>query len=106
MKQLARKLFLTGFLFIGIALSSYAQNKYEYAVIEFTPAYRILHISINGVEFKKTFVPKEKIKDNTDVNAALEEISGMQENGWEAINFSTNSQPNVTCYNFFLKRKK
>lgn len=61
------------FLMMVSAIGIQAQEKYEYAVISYTPIYRDLQVSINGNEYIKVEIAKEKMKGNADVNPALEE---------------------------------
>jgi len=103
-----RTTLLTG-LFIFVLLTGLqAQDKYEYAIIQYTPFNKQIQISINGVDFKKIDVPKDKIKGYADANAGLEELNKMTEQGWELFNtgHSTGSGDAIQIFLFYLKKKK
>jgi hypothetical protein len=107
MKPTFKTLLATLLLFF-ITTVIMAQDKFEYAIIEYTPAARDIQISINGVEFKKVDVPKEKIKGWADANPALEELNKMIDKGWELFDtqHSTGNTDAVHIFVFYLRKKK
>ncbi len=97
-------------LFLLSHVDVFAQDKYEYAVLNYTPRFRDLEVSINGTSYEKIPVSKDKVKSDGDVNAALAEINKMTSDGWELFNTdctalnATNSTFYV--YVFYLRKKK
>jgi len=102
-----RTTLLTGLFFFGLFASLQAQDKYEYAVIDYFPFGKSLEVSINGLEYKKIEVNKKEIQGNGDVNAALKEISKMSKEGWELFNTTNTSGQTgaIKAYIFYLRKK-
>ena len=103
--------FLTAFLFLLLLTGLQAQDKYEYTVITYTPRLKLMEISINGKIYRKIDVPKDKIQGDGDVNAALEEINKMTDEGWELFDtgnttFTTTNGPFFYSFTFYLRKKK
>jgi hypothetical protein len=94
-------------LFFLMIAAAQAQDRYEYAVIDFAPHVRTMSISINGSEFKRMDPPKEQVKDDRDVSAALKEIRIMTMDGWEVFNTNTTVAEYhwQKSYIFYLRRK-
>ncbi len=101
-------LLLTLLLLIVLSVRLHAQDKYEYAVLDYTPSYKLIEISINGKDYKKLKVEKSEIQGDSDVNAALKEIEKMSSEGWEVFSASTGnngSTLSLKSFTFFLRRK-
>lgn len=103
-----RAALLTAFFFFALLNGVQAQTQYEYAIINYTPWFNKIEVSINGVEYKKIIVPKEKIKSNADANAGLEEMNKMIGEGWELFNttMTNGASANIQIYVFYLRKKK
>ena len=86
----------------------FAQQKYEYAVIDYTPSARAIQISLNGVDFKKVDVPKETAKGFGDANPALIEVTKMEDQGWELFNstMSVGATYAEHIFVFYLRKKR
>ena len=95
-------------LFFFMLAAAHAQDRYEYAVIDYSPVIREMAISINGSEFKKIEIAKADIKDERDASAALKEIKNMSMDGWEVFSTNTVGAGEYSwkkSYIFFLRRK-
>lgn len=99
---------LTVIFHFGLMTGLQAQEKYEYAIISYMTSQMFMEISINGVEYKKIEVPKEKIKGSGDANAALEEINNMSTQGWELFDteIGIGGGSSARIYIFYLRKKK
>ncbi len=103
-----RTTLITAFFFFALINGVQAQEQYEYAIIDYTPWYNKIEVSINGVEYKKIMVPKEKVKSNADANAGLEEMNKMIAQGWELFNttMTNGASANIQIFVFYLRKKK
>ena len=103
MKNILKKIILVSILFIGIANSVCAQDKYEYGVVgyKYKTGYKyLLTTSLSSLyteeigntgegDFFNNFSPVNKV------------LATLSEKGWEV--YCVNEIPNGT--NYFLKRK-
>jgi hypothetical protein len=98
---------LTGLFVFSLLSGIKAQDRYEFAVIDYFPSRRNLEISINGVEYKRIDVDKNDVKGDGDVNAALKEISKMNKEGWDVFNTTTvaGQTSGIKSYVFYLRKK-
>src|SRR5215212_4046027 len=104
MKTKIRTMFLTALFFLGLLTAS-AQDKYEYAVIDYTPRSRFMAISISGTEYKEITIDKNAVKGDNDVNPALLEVNNMIKEGWELFNTTTVAMDWTKGHIFYFKRK-
>jgi len=106
MKTKIRITLLSAFLFLMLS-GVQAQEKYEYAVIQYVPTSLRMDISINGIDYINTRLVKEKVKSKYDMNPPLEEINRMSEDGWELFNTGNgyDGAMNFPLYIFYLRKK-
>jgi len=107
MKTKKRFILLMTFFIMTLSVSLHAQDKFEFAVIDYNPSYRLMEISINGTEYKKVKVEKNEIQGDADVNSALKEVTKLVQDGWELFNTNTvaGSTAAFKSYIFYLRKK-
>lgn len=106
MKPNIKTIFITGLFLLLFSANLHAQEKYEYAVIKYTPQIRAMLISISGTEYKNLTIEKKDVKGSGDVNVALKEIDKMTNEGWELFTINnTTLPPDYTSYIFYLRKK-
>lgn len=98
-------------LFLSLAVFGLkAQDKYEYAIISYSPYWANISISIGGQNHEIIPVADNKLKERK-LNAILEEVNKMQEQGWEVFSVQAINNNAPTTYTlpdqmFYLRRKK
>ena len=81
---------LTAFFLFGVLTSLQAQEKYEYATVQYLPPIVTnkpgIHISVSGKAFEIIEVKKEETKSPTsDFTIVLNYIQSMTDNGWRVM---------------------
>lgn len=92
---------------------AFAQEKYEFCIIEYFPKKEILSISKNGTEHSSEIVSsKENLKSSNnsayDANPLLARVKLFQEKDWEVMSFSTTlvgRRHNKRMYSAYLRKK-
>jgi hypothetical protein len=105
------KIILTiAFLFTVLIIS--AQDKYDYAIIEYNTLTQRLNISINGAAFshEEAELPKAD-RDHGNTTPLLNKITVYQDMGWEVMSFEKHGYFIGDRYNgeicsAFLRKKK
>lgn len=106
MTALMKQTLLTSFFIFGLLIRVQAQDKYQFAVISYRTYGHEIGISINGKEFQKIVVPKEEIKHpSLDVNAVIEQVNKMTNEGWEVFSTGNPIVGEWICYVFYLRKK-
>lgn len=102
-------IFLGLFFLMTLNTKLNAQSTFEFAIVDYTPSYKFIEVSINGDEYKKINVEKSEIKGEGDASVALKVVNKMvNEEGWELFNTNTvgGSTLAYKSYVFYLRRKK
>ena len=84
-----KQLLFTLALFLSVAFIK-AQDKYEFAIIEFATIRNYISVSIDGKEFtseKVEYVGQEKSGYNA--NPILLKVKEYQDKGWEVMSFNS-----------------
>lgn len=101
-----KKILLTIVLFSLITFVS-AQDKYDFAIIEFRTFMRDISISINGKEY---LVEKAEYQNQdktiTNANPFLIKVNEYQDKGWEVMSFTSPVGGNNTSTHIAYLRKK
>jgi len=109
MTTLLRISILTLFLSFGQLNVSQAQEKYEYATVQyFLPGANTkgLHVSVSGKAFEKIDVKKDELASVFDYTVLLNYVQAMTDKGWRVMNsFSTTPSQGAVAMTFVLERK-
>lgn len=100
-----KSILILALLFITIS-SSFAQDTYDYAVVQINPSIRIMTISMSGTSYEEIKLEKDEIHYYRDISVALNKVKEMETEGWEL--FNTNIASNVTSFDyiFYLRKKE
>ncbi len=86
-----KHLFFTIALFFSIAFMN-AQDKYEFAIIEYNTFHYDLSVSIDGKEYKKEKVDfSNQEKSGFNANPFLNKVKEYQDKGWEVMSFNSST---------------
>ncbi|MCW5908212.1 MAG: hypothetical protein KIS94_10155 [Chitinophagales bacterium] len=107
-----RNLFLAAVLFCGCHTVTFAQDKYDLAVIGY---YRdvpdpLILISVNGEKFEQIIVSRDELNGKTwgmSVNPLLKQVNKFQDQGWEVVGgMQTSGLPNQSMFYYSLRKKR
>jgi hypothetical protein len=111
-----KTLLFTVALVLSVFFSKAQQIKYQFMVMEYSTMDNEVAISIDGKEFKKEKINKEKHeKSGYNANPLLEKVSEYQDAEWELMSFNTQiggstfqggSGNNSEIYFAYLRKKK
>ena len=108
MKKIILLLGLLAFPFCNLKL--YAQDKYDFLIVEYKTWYGVTSISLNGKELiiEKVELPKAE-RNSMNANPFLKKVNEYQEKGWEVMSFNSTiatSYPIMDEVYFAFLRKK
>ncbi len=93
-------------LFLAYA-SSYAQDKYKYASVVWTTAHFKTYVSIDGADYQIEESDLKKSNENLfNMNPLIKKVKEMEAQGWEVLNFDTDSHQGYTLNTAYLRRKQ
>ena len=96
-------------LFIGLLQISFAQNKFQYAIIESTERQGLL-ISLDGKEKQTIEIDKDELKSIGLHNHLILQIKKMEDEGWELFDTHVLAQTYngnyMGAYWIYILRKK
>ena len=112
MKTQIQVLLLIVFLILESFNSLQAQDKYEFAIISFSPEKQNITISIGSNKYEVVETDrKNKIKDR-NFNEVLAQVNKLQEQGWELFNTAVTGTAldipvvvNYPYYLFYMRKK-
>ncbi|MCF8278386.1 MAG: hypothetical protein K9J17_16780 [Flavobacteriales bacterium] len=82
-----------------------AQEKYDYAVVNYDASSQSIFVSINGESFEQIKVSKDETKEKfLDLSPVLRQLNKMNDEGWEV--YSTQVPANTAWHMYQLKRKE
>jgi hypothetical protein len=104
---------LTVICLFGLLTGIQAQDKYEFAILSYSPYHQNITISIGSQKYEVVEVNENnKLKDR-NFNAVLAEVNKLQDQGWELFNTQTtgmgtdmNINFNTSNYVFYMRKKK
>lgn len=84
-----------------------AQQKYDYAMVTFSPTQQIVVVSINGMTAEKIVVSRQEIVNvYLDANPALKHVNVLEDDGWELFDTGSFGVGGGTAYIFYLRKKE
>jgi len=87
--------------------SSYAQDKYKYASIIWTTAHFKTYVSIDGADYQVEESDLKKSNENLfNMNPLLKKVKELEAQGWEVLNFDTDSHQGYTLNTAYLRKKQ
>lgn len=94
---------LTAFFFFGLLTGLQAQDKYEYATIDYYIAARTIIVSTSTGDYEEVIVDKNAIKNSvSDYRPALKKVVELEDKGWELYQ----SSPFSFGKGFYMRKKK
>ncbi len=100
---------LTVFFIFGLLTGLQAQDKYDFAIVNYGWSGKIvLSVSINGSSYKETILGKDNVEGIVwwaNMSPPLKQVSEMQQMGWELFSFS-GSGSYTGGYTFLLRKKQ
>lgn len=104
-----KTIIITALLLFITVFSAIAQEKYEYAVVQYIYYSKpYITISINGENYEEIEMDKSSFKGKFfgwDLNPVLKKVNEMQEKGWETYDHQA-SMYGTLAYIFYLRKKK
>ena len=108
MKTTLKTTFLALTLFFAATTGLKAQDKYDYAVVSYSPSTKVVEIAIGANDFKSIEIGSDRIKGGGDATAGIAEVNKLTDQGWEVINtaFGTDAYATRRVFVFYLRKKK
>lgn len=108
MNKKIRTAVLTSLIYLGLLTGLQAQEKYDFAIITYAPSEFKDKLSVSYNSKSQEIIEISKsTKDLKDTSPALEQISKMQDAGWELFDTNTITHPNLgASYLFYMRKKK
>lgn len=103
-----KSFFLSVLLMLVVTGSVYAQNKYEYASIAYSPTGKKVLSVTDDKGYHEVEVSKWEVANgDRDMSPAFKQIKKMEEEGWELFDTQTpRSSVGPDIYYFFLRKKR
>jgi len=101
-----KTILLTGFILL-LSTFSYAQDKYKYASVIWTTAHFKTYTSIDGADYQIEDSDLKKSNENLfNMNPLIKKVKELESQGWEVINFDSDSHQGYTLNTAYLRKKQ
>ncbi len=102
-----KKSFLSSAIVLMLSASVFGQDKYKYASIIWTTAHFKTYVSIDGADYQVEESDLKKSNENLfNMNPLLKKVKELEAQGWEVLNFDTDSHQGYTLNTAYLRKKQ